>query len=285
MQVKDITFYSGPNAKMAGRMYLPDAKTDRRVGIVFCHGFGGNKEGTPLGLSTLLAEYGYTILTFDYRGFGGSDGPRGRLNPAEQIEDAVHALACLSTQHGLDPRRIGIYGTSFGGGVAVAAAHQSGLAHAVIVSVPVTHGGDWLRSIMRWSEYNELRARAMRAIARKAANAEIEMVERFNIMVPDPHTSNRYKDPVPVAIETFYHVLQHAPVDQADQMTVPVCVIGAKDDLLVPVEQAIRLHDRLRGPKELHLFETGGHFCVYDENLHFVADRAKAWYGTHLEGK
>src|SRR5437868_8545025 len=118
MATKDLSFFSGPNCRLAARLYLQEGR-DRKAGIVFCHGFGGVKEGTPPGLSTLLAKHGYTVLTFDYRGFGASEGPRGRLVPVEQVEDAVHALALLSQRFGLDPSRIGIYGTSFGGGIAI----------------------------------------------------------------------------------------------------------------------------------------------------------------------
>src|SRR6266850_2739839 len=150
MATKELSFFSGPKCRLAGRLYLPEAARDRKAGIVFCHGFGGAKEGTPPGLSALLAKHGYTVLTFDYRGFGASEGARGRLVPSEQVEDAVHALALLSQRAGIEPKRIGIYGTSFGGGIAVMAARRSGIACAAVVAVPVTSGSQWLQSIMRW---------------------------------------------------------------------------------------------------------------------------------------
>jgi len=282
VKTEDVTFWSGPCARMAGRIYFPPARRAPQAGIVFCHGFGGVKEGTPPGLSTLLAEQGYTVLTFDYRGFGGSEGPRGRLVPAEQVEDAVHALEYLAQRGDVDPARIGIYGTSFGGGVAILAARRSGRPRAAVVTVPVTSGSRWLASVMRWHEYRDLTERAMRAIGRKAATGEMEMVDRFDIMVPDPLTRARYTEKLALTLETVYHVLNHEPLAEAAELRIPVLVLGVRSDLLVPVEQAVRLHERLGGPKAIHLFEEGSHFSVYDELLPGVAGRAIPWFDTHL---
>jgi uncharacterized protein len=282
MATKELSFFSGPNCRLAARLYLPEGGRDRKAGIVFCHGFGGVKEGTPPGLSTLLAKHGYTVLTFDYRGFGASEGPRGRLVPVEQVEDAVHALALLSQRFSLDPKRIGVYGTSFGGGIAIMAARRSGIPAAAVVTVPVSSGSQWLQSIMRWHEFMDLQKRAIAAIAGKAASGEMPMVDRFEIMRPDPTTEARYTDKVPLAIETFYHVRNHEPIAEAADLKIPVAVIGVKGDPLVPVDQAIHLHERLGGIKQLHLLEGGDHFVVYEQALTPVAERAIAWFDTHL---
>jgi pimeloyl-ACP methyl ester carboxylesterase len=282
MSTKDLSFFSGPNCRLAARLYLPETGLDRKAGIVFCHGFGGVKEGTPPGLSTLLAKHGYTVLTFDYRGFGASEGPRGRLVPLEQVEDAVHALALLSQRQGIDPKRMGIYGTSFGGGIAVMAAKRSGIPSAAVVAVPVSSGSQWLQSVTRWHEFIDLKTRAMAAIANKAATGEMQYVDRFDIMRPDPVTEARYTEKLPLALETFYHVLNHEPLEDAVKLQIPVAVIGVRGDPLVPVEQAIQLHERLGGPKQLHLLDGSNHFVVYEQALAAVAERAIAWFDSHL---
>ncbi|MFI4986006.1 MAG: alpha/beta hydrolase [Alphaproteobacteria bacterium] len=284
VRTKDVAFFSGPGLRIAGRFYLPARGRDRRAGIVFCHGFGGTKEGTPPGLSRLLAQHGYTVLTFDYRGFGESDGPRGRLVQTEQIEDTVHAIEYLAQQATIDPGKIGIYGTSFGGGIALLAAKRSERPRAAFITVPVTSGSHWLKSMNRWYEYRELKARAMQAIAKKAVSGEMEMVDRFDIMVPDPLTRARYPDRVPFALETFYHVAHYEPLAEAQDIHFPVGIIAIRDDQLVPVEQATMLYDRLRGPKLLRLLAEGSHFSVYDELLPTVAKEAIEWFDKHLEG-
>src|ERR1700677_3337173 len=118
VRTEGVSFFGAAGASVSGRLYLPPAGQNHRIGIVMCHGFGGIKEGVLPGLATLLAEAGYTPLIFDFRGFGGTEGPVGRLVPDEQVEDTVHALEFLAQEGSVDPNRIGLYGTSFGGGIA-----------------------------------------------------------------------------------------------------------------------------------------------------------------------
>lgn len=279
---EDLTFWSGPSLRLAARLYRPAGAGDRGPGIVFCHGFGGTKEGTPPGLSRILAERGYRVLTFDYRGFGQSEGIAGRLVPIEQVEDAVHAVEYLAQRPDVDPGRLGIYGTSFGGGIALMASHRAPRVRAAAVAVPVTSGSRWLQSVMRWHEYLDAQQAALAAIARKATTGEMEMVDRFDIMVPDPLTRARYTEKLAISRETVWHVLHHEPLAESDRVRIPVLVMGVERDRLVPAEQARLLWTRLGGEKELHLFAEGDHFSVYDELLPGVAERAVRWFDRHL---
>lgn len=54
---------------------------------------------------------------FDYRGFGESDGERGRLVPAMQTEDIISVINWAEKQECIDNQRIGLWGTSLGGGM------------------------------------------------------------------------------------------------------------------------------------------------------------------------
>ncbi|MDZ4357934.1 MAG: alpha/beta fold hydrolase [Variovorax sp.] len=283
MKTRDFHFFSGPGLRLARRLYLPDAQNDLHAGAVFCHGFGGVKEGVPVGLCTRLSEAGYTMLSFDYRGFGASEGQRALLLPQDQVEDTVTALEYLATQvPGLDPERLGIYGTSFGGGIAAAAAARSTRPKALVMTVPVTSGSHWLRSICRWHEFEILRERALAAIAHKAATGEIEIGERLEIMMPDPRSMARYAEHTPMAIETAFHVLHHEPVAHAHALTMPVLMLGAKDDSLVPYEQTTMFFERVTAPKRLEAFAVGNHWLFYDEGLPRAAEFVTDWFAQHL---
>lgn len=283
MKTRDFHFFSGPGLRLAGRLYLPDARNDLHAGAVFCHGFGGVKEGVPVGLCSRLAQAGYTMLSFDYRGFGASEGQRALLLPQDQIEDTVTALEYLATQvPGIDPARVGIYGTSFGGGIAAVAAARSTRTRALVMTVPVTSGSHWLRSICRWYEFEILKQRAIAAIAHKAATGEIELGERLEIMVPDPRAMERYAEHTPMAIETAFHVLNHEPITHAHALTIPVLMLGAKDDSLVPYEQTTMFFERMTAPKRLEAFEVGNHWLFYDEGLPRAAELVTSWFAQHL---
>lgn len=282
-KTEDATFVSGPGLRLSARFYLPRQQVDRHTGIVFCHGFGGIKDVTPPGLADLLAQHGYTVLTFDYRGFGASEGLRGHVVPTEQVEDTVAATEFLALRSGIEPMRIGIYGTSFGGGIAVLAANRNPRLRAAFLTVPVTSGDQWLRSVHRYYEYLELKQRAFAAIAIKAATGRIETVDRFEIITPDPHSRARHVTKQEFTLETFYHVSTHEPLAEADKVSIPVGIIGIRSDILVPVEQSILLHERLASPKHLHLFDQGNHHSVYSELLPDVAAQVIPWFDDHLK--
>jgi dipeptidyl aminopeptidase/acylaminoacyl peptidase len=283
IKTQDISFFSGPKVKVAARVYRPTAEKDHHTGIVMCHGFGGIKEGVLPGLATLLAEAGYTPLTFDFRGFGGTEGPAGRLVPDEQVEDTVHALEFLAQEGSVDPNRIGLYGTSFGGGIATLAAAYSDRPKALAVSVPVTSGSGWLKSMTRYAEFRELKEKAMDAIRRKTATGEMHMVDRFDIMIPDRLSLERYTQKIPMTLETFYHVLHHEPIEKAKEIRVPTLMFGVKTDQLVPVSQTTDLYDQLKVEKSIDLSEFGTHWAVYDELLANVSSKAIAWFDRHLK--
>lgn len=280
---RDVVFYSGAGIRLSGHLYVPGPDVDRRCGVVFCHGFGGLKEVTPAGLASAMVQHGYTILAFDYRGFGASDGDRGRLVPAEQVEDAVCAIEYLARVIS-GSYAIGIYGNSFGGGIALMAAYLNRRVQLGFVSVPVISGAGWLRSLHRYHEYEALRQRAMKAISDKAVSGEMEMVDRFTLVAPDPASRERHTTQQFFTMETFFHIMHHEPINFVDRIDIPIGVIGVKTDLLVPFEQTEELYRKLSCPKSLHAFSSGNHHSIYDALLPEVSRRVIDWFDRYGKG-
>ena len=64
-----------------------------------------------------FAEAGLTAITFDYRNFGFSGGRlRQYINVPNQMEDWHHVLGYARGLPNIDPDRIVLWSTSFGGG-------------------------------------------------------------------------------------------------------------------------------------------------------------------------
>jgi dienelactone hydrolase len=59
------------------------------------------------------------VLTFDYKGWGDSDGAKTRLAPYSRVADVQAALTFIGAQPEVDVTRLGIYGTSYGGATVV----------------------------------------------------------------------------------------------------------------------------------------------------------------------
>jgi predicted alpha/beta hydrolase len=77
---RPVSFYS-QGVKLAGDLFVPtDLKPgERRAGIVLCHGYTGVRTIYLPDNARVLTEAGYVVLTFDYKGWGDSDGPKSRL--------------------------------------------------------------------------------------------------------------------------------------------------------------------------------------------------------------
>ena len=121
---EDVRFPSG-NLRIAGTLYTLSPLTGSHPAVVISH--GGTRRGRRLALYTVaarkLAERGYIVLTFDFRGFGDSERPR-RFETASDldfVQDVVAAVDYLAANRHVDPARISAVGHSFGAGVAVAA--------------------------------------------------------------------------------------------------------------------------------------------------------------------
>lgn len=84
-----------------------------RFAMLFCHGNGGNLTSRP-GYYRAILETGVNLLTFDYRGYGLSDG---EPSEAGTYTDAETAYQWLRTR-GFAPEHILVWGESLGGGIA-----------------------------------------------------------------------------------------------------------------------------------------------------------------------
>ncbi len=145
-----VTLYSD-GTRLAGDIWRPEglAAGETRPGLLLVHGWGGVKSHLNQAYAPQFAALGYVVLTFDYTGWGDSEGvlvrtgkrsaeARGAkgavtyttevreirqiVNPLEQLDDIRAAYAFLVTDKHVDAARTAVWGTSLGGGLALATA-------------------------------------------------------------------------------------------------------------------------------------------------------------------
>jgi pimeloyl-ACP methyl ester carboxylesterase len=88
--------------------------------VVLCHDLGTSR-GSLVGMAIALHKAGFTVLLFDFRGHGDSDGSRTTLGVLEK-RDVLGAVEFLSGPEGTDATRVGLYGVGMGAHAAVLAA-------------------------------------------------------------------------------------------------------------------------------------------------------------------
>jgi uncharacterized protein len=148
---EDAWFDSADGTKLHG-WYLAH---DKPQGVVlFCHGNAGNIATWSNALRTVHDQAAVSILGFDYRGYGRSEG-----TPSEAgvLDDARAARAWLASRTGVDECEIILMGRSLGGGVAVDLAATDGARGLVLestfTSLPEVghHAAPWfpVRALMK----------------------------------------------------------------------------------------------------------------------------------------
>lgn len=111
---EDVNFAAGDGVKLNGWFFPANTNSPRaQLAVVFCHGNGGNISHR-LELYGLLLGTGVNVFTFDYRGYGRSEGRPGE---AGSYLDAQVAHAWLR-QKGFAATNIILFGESLGGGIA-----------------------------------------------------------------------------------------------------------------------------------------------------------------------
>ena len=144
-------------AKVPARLYRPDSIKNNGAAVIFVHGAGYLQNVHQWWSSyyreymfhNFLADNGYTVMDIDYRASAGY-GRDWRTATyqymgGKDLSDQVDGAQFLVEEYGVDAKRIGIYGGSYGGFITLMALFNS----------PGTFkSGAALRSVTDWAHYN-----------------------------------------------------------------------------------------------------------------------------------
>jgi uncharacterized protein len=293
---KSVTFYS-EGVRLSGDIFLPNEAEGaaRRPAILLCHGYTGTRDLYLPAIAHPLNDAGFVVMTFDYKGWGDSDGPKSRLDPYGRVADAQAALTVLAAEPGVDSNRLGIYGTSYGGATVVWVGAVDSRVRCVVSVVAPGNGARWMRSVRRPDEYHDLLARSEADRLKRAITGASEFVDRGEILFADRASSElgaaeRRKHPAAVntlPLEYVDDTLIFNPEWIVDRIAPrPVLFVATDDDRLVPPEESIALHARAGEPKKLIILKGFGHYDVYSgEALRQVMAEAIPWFQQHLKDK
>ncbi|HUJ97501.1 MAG TPA: alpha/beta fold hydrolase [Stellaceae bacterium] len=291
-----VSFYS-EGIKLAGDLFLPaDVKPgERRAGIVLCHGYTGIRTIYLPDNAAMLATAGYVVLTFDYKGWGDSEGPKSRLAPYSRVADVQAALTFLGAQPEVDAERLGIYGTSYGGATVVWVAAIDRRVKCVVSVVGIGNGARWMRSVRRPDEYHDLLTRAAANRVKRTLTGVSELADRNEILLPDRQSlelgaAARRNNPAAVTelpLDFVDDTLSFNPEWVVDRIAPrPLLLITTDDDRLVPPQESEAMYARAGEPKKLVVLRGFGHYEVYAKPaFDEVMREATAWYRQYLPAR
>jgi uncharacterized protein len=259
--------------------------------IILCHGFCGIQELLLPGFAETFVGSGYAAVTFDYRGFGASGGEQGRLIPAMQIEDIHTVIGFVKGLPGIDASRVGLWGTSLGGGHVLAAAAADPSIKAVVSQLGFADGEQAVTRNMTEEEKQALVATLERMHEKKQSTGR-EMFVPVTKVLTDPQSKafvEEYRQRYPamdikIPFLTVREMLNYKPAVYAARVACPVLVVIAGEDEVNPPDYGRELFAALGSPvKKLHVEETAGHYGMY-EGPHFESsiDVQLHWFREHL---
>ncbi|NUB93993.1 alpha/beta hydrolase [Haloterrigena sp. SYSU A121-1] len=239
--------------------------------IVFCHGFLSDKSGSYERRCRRAVEHGYDAVRFDFRGCGDSDGRFVEQTLSDKLADLRAVLDYFA------PPSVVLFGSSFGGKVALHAAVDDERVAAVATRAPVTYDRafDEYRAIVEresssrqaaGSEQREGPENTSGGTARAKRDANREGVYEFE-------TGDRID-------ERFFDDFEsYAFGDVVASLSVPVAIFHGREDDSVAVGDSVDAAAALETDVLLEAFATEGHRFSADAESRLL-ERLFHWLET-----
>jgi hypothetical protein len=290
---RPVTIWSD-GTRMAGDLYTPKdpAPQGKRPAIVLCAGTGGTKGGTQARIAPIFAQQGYVVLAFDYRGWGASESQlmaveqqpapgennqmtlavralRWQMNMTDQTEDIRAAISFVAGEPDVDKDRIGLWGSSYGGGLVTWMAGNDPRVKCVAAQVP----GGFVRP-------TPARIAAAYDLATRQARGDTEPVpiDTGKMTGKMATYANMRVNPV--------KALGFSVPDAAAKITVPALFVVAENEELssnAGVEAAHRELQQRGVPSKYHVIKNITHYGVYREGFAEATKLELEWFDQHLK--
>jgi uncharacterized protein len=298
-----ITFKSG-GLNCAGDLYLPQGFDSARTypGLVLGHGTAQTKKSL-VDQGEFFSRAGYVVLAIDYRSFGESEGePRGQIFPLNQVEDFRNGVSFLQRVPGVDPKRIGIWGTSYSGGVVIYAAAVDQRIKAVVAQVPVVNHYRWMRWLRSHGQWGELLERLEEDRQRRydgfaGARIPVSTVDGFSFRPGVERTARKLEEVLrqtgkpllapgapDVLLESAEKTLEFNATSVIEQIAPrALCIVTTTDDEAHPIEQILEAFDKAKEPKRLLLLDMTVLDVYWEPGLGLALGGAAQWYDQYLK--
>ena len=292
----DVEFRATDGTILRGWHYTP-GRSGIFPTVVMAHGFSAVKEMYLDTYAEAFAQAGLASLVYDNRNFGASEGkPRQEIDPWLQVRDYSDAITFATTLSETDGSKIGVWGSSYSGGVLVVAAIDRRV-KCVVSQVPAISGSEGFRRLVRAdfiAPLNAQLAEDRRSRAAGNAPALIPVVDQNPSGVAALPTADSYefftkaaRDRAPswrneVTLRSLEYGLGYEPGAYIAKISpTPLLLIVATDDHVAVSDLAIDAYNNAREPKKLALLR-GGHFDVYGSEFARSSSLACDWFKEHL---
>ncbi len=244
LSFESVRFRTAGGSELDG--WLVPAEPGAPYAIAFVHGAGQDRRAF-LDHLPFLHEAGYTLLLFDLRGHGASDGAaRGSGLGYRELHDVSAAVRYLKRDRG--HRGVAVFGISLGASAALLAAAGDRDIDLVLAEVPLASLDELARSRLPRTPEWLRRAAAELALLRVGALGELR------------------------------------PIDVVGRIATPLVLIGSAGDRVAVATSVEALFAAAREPKELWIAERGEHGAILgaepEEYRRRILTYLRRWLGS-----
>ncbi len=278
--------FAANGVELAGALLRPDDAGPHPL-IVLSHGFSAVMAMGLLDYAAVFRDAGLACLVYEHRNFGASGGePRYEIDPWQQVADMRDALSYARRLPGIDPARIGLWGTSYAGGHALVVAALDRRVRCVVSQVPLVEGHATLRSWIgdaQWAGMQERFAEDRDARYRGEAprlttparpgDQTSQWVAAIGAEAIYPNRITQRSLELIASYEPAQFVARIAPT--------PLLMILADGDTQTPYTGQLQAFERAQAPKKLVTI-AGGHYDPYTTSFDAAAGAARDWFLAHL---
>jgi fermentation-respiration switch protein FrsA (DUF1100 family) len=222
-------------------------------GICKFHGLPGGPDQIG-GLATKLADAGFVVLTFDFRGFRDSEG---LFTLAGQIADAKEAITHLEEAPLTLDTWSGVYGASWGAAVAVCTLAADKRPYALCLRAPVY---DTL-----WFSESPMIRPSMEFII-ETDPAQVRGIDKPEIQEK-------------ILLRMVEDSKIHNPMSDISKISpCPLLIVHGTDDMGIPLAGVKRLYEMAGEPKDLVVVEGADHNLSDPRAYEITMDTVVDWF-------
>lgn len=247
MKVKKKYIKNTDGEKIASVIHSPD--NEFKGSVLLQHGFFSDKEGEWERRANTFAEEGFRAIRFDRRGYGESDREFHEFNLTTGIQDTKTIIDYLEKE---GEKKFGIYGSSFGGLIALHAVTIDSRIDALALRAPVT--------------YLENLFTENREITKKEGEVSVEEE------MPGAKIKNSF----------FEDLNTYDAKSAAEKISVPTIIFHGTEDEIVPINDSKRFYQELEVEKAMVEVDGGGHVFSTEQDQR-VLNRAAEWFSKYFE--
>jgi cephalosporin-C deacetylase-like acetyl esterase len=302
--VTDIEF-DAEGVTLRGWLYRPATTAASAPVVVMAHGYNCLKEFYLDKYAAAIAAAGHVVVAYDHRNFGDSDGePRQELDPWTQVRDYRHAITFAQSLGGVDPARVGVWGSSYAGGHVLVVSAIDRRVRCVVAQVPTISGWEstlrrtppqalaGLRDAFDADRRERFRGEAPKMVPMvvapteggQASHASADAWEFFTGKHAPPDDQWRFRKwRNEITLRSVEMYSEYEPGSFIERIApTPLLMIVGDEDSVCPVDLALAAFNRAHEPKRLELY-PGGHFSAYTDQFERSSTAAAVWFSEHLQ--